>query len=335
MRRLVLAVLVLLLPLAGCQSAPEETAAEISPASLPSWNDVASRAQILEFLERTTTEGSADFVAPEDRIAVFDNDGTLWSEQPAYFQLMFVRDRVREMLPQHPEWQGMTIYEAALSDDPAKIRSIGSAGMMELVTATHAGMTPEEFTAIVRPWIETAKHPRFDRKYTELVFQPMLELMDLLRAHGYRVYIVSGGGITFLRAWAEEVYGVIPQQVIGSMLVLEYTEESDGPVLRRAPRLDTLNDGPGKPVQIMKFIGQRPTIAVGNSDGDYEMLAWTTAGSGPRLGMLIHHTDADREWAYDKESSVGRLQRGLDDAGRRGWVVVDMKTDWGKVYPWQ
>lgn len=300
---------------------------------LPSWKDGASKRAILAFVAKTTTPGGPDFVPPPDRVAVFDNDGTLWCEQPVYAQLAFALDRVKALAPQHPEWADKEPFKAVLAGDLKAVAAGGEKALAELLMATHAGMTTTEFEAAVRAWIAAAKHPRFGRPYTELVYQPMLEVLAHVRAAGYKTYIVSGGGVEFMRVWADRVYGVPPEQVIGSTIATEYRERDGAPVLVRLPRLDFLDDKAGKPVAIHKFIGRRPVMCFGNSDGDYEMLRYTTAGPGPRFGAVVRHTDAEREYAYDRASHVGRLARALDEAPARGWTVVSMKDDWAAVFP--
>ncbi|MHC4210215.1 MAG: HAD family hydrolase [Planctomycetota bacterium] len=301
--------------------------------ALPSWNDGPARSAITDFVGSVTTEGSPDFVPPPERIAVFDNDGCLWSEQPAYFQLLFAIDRVRHLAPQHPEWRTTQPFKAVLDGDMHALAESGEKGLIALVMATHAGMTTDEFADVVRAWIATARHPTTGRPYTNMVFQPMLEVLDYLRAKGFKTFIVSGGGIEFMRVFAEEVYGVPPEQVIGSSIKTEFKMRSTGPVIERLPELDFIDDKAGKPVGIHKFIGRRPIAAFGNSDGDLQMLQWTAAGGGARLMLLVHHTDAQREWAYDRDSHIGRLDKALDEANRRGWTVVDMKEDWKTIYP--
>jgi phosphoglycolate phosphatase-like HAD superfamily hydrolase len=303
------------------------------PQPLASWNDTAPRKAILKFVTDVTTPGAPTFVPADERIAVFDNDGTLWAEQPAYFQLLFAMDRVKALAPQHPEWAATQPYKAVLDGDMRTLAAAGEKGIAELVMATHAGMTTAEFAGIVRDWVATAQHPRFKRPYTELVYQPMLELLGYLRANGFKTYIVSGGGVEFMRVFAERVYGIPPEQVVGSTIVTEFRVKDGEPVLLRQPRLDFIDDKEGKPVAINKFIGRRPILAFGNSDGDLQMLQWTAAGAGARLMGLVHHTDADREYAYDRDSSIGRLDKALDEAEAEGWTVVDMKRDWRRVFP--
>ena len=302
---------------------------------LPSWNDGPTKSAITDFVRAVTTEGTSSFVMPAERIAVFDNDGCLWSEQPAYFQLLFAIDRVKQLAPQHPEWRTTEPFKAALAGDMHALAESGSKGLLELVMATHAGMTTDEFEDIVRDWITTARHPVTGQPYTAMVFQPMLELLDYLRANGFKTFIVSGGGIDFIRVFAEEVYGVPPEQVIGSSIRTEFEMRSTGPVIKRLPEIDFIDDRAGKPIAIHKFIGRRPIAAFGNSDGDLQMLQWTAAGDGARLMLIVHHTDAKREWAYDRESHVGRLDRALDEAHQRGWTVVNMKRDWAVVHPFE
>ncbi len=320
--------------LAGC-SAPEPVAEEPQPAAdqLSSWNDGPAKQRIVEFVNRVTDPASPDFVPEPERIATFDNDGTLWAERPVYFQLLFAIDRVKEMAPEHPEWKTTQPFQAVLEDDMKALAASGEHGILELVMATHAGMTTAEFEAVAGEWIATARHPTTGKPYTEMVYQPMLELLDYLRANGFKTYIVSGGGIEFMRPWTEAVYGISPEQVVGSSIKTAYEVRDGQPVLVREAELDFIDDKAGKPVGINSHIGRRPIMAFGNSDGDFQMLEWTTAGDGARFGGLIHHTDGEREWAYDRDSHIGRLDRGLDEAADRGWLVVDMKEDWKTVFP--
>jgi phosphoglycolate phosphatase-like HAD superfamily hydrolase len=310
--------------------APMPALAQDDP--LPSWNDGLAKSAILDFVKRVTTDGGPEMVPPADRIAVFDNDGTLWSEQPAYFQGMFVFDRIKAMAPQHPEWRSEQPFKAALEGDLKTLAAGGMASLDKLLMTTHAGMTAEEFTAIAADWLKTARHPRFNRPYNELTFQPMVELLGYLGQSGFRTYIVSGGGVEFMRVWAEDAYGIPPERVIGSSIKLKYELVGDKPALRRLAEIDFIDDGPGKPVGIGKVIGKRPIFAAGNSDGDLQMLQWTTLASGPRFGLIVHHTDAEREWSYDRQSAIGKLDKALDEAPRRGWTIVDMKQDWKTVY---
>jgi phosphoserine phosphatase len=300
---------------------------------LSSWNEGAAKARIVGFVQAVAEQGGKDYVPPADRIAVFDNDGTLWSEQPAYFQLLFAIDRVKALAPKHPEWKTRQPFKAVLEGDMKALAASGEKGLLELVMATHAGNTADEFADTVKDWLATARHPKFKRPYTDLVYQPMLELLAYLRANGFQTYIVSGGGIEFLRVFAEDRYGVPPQQVIGSSVKTKYEGRNGRPAIVRLPQIDFIDDKAGKPVGIHKFIGKRPIAAFGNSDGDFEMLEWATAGPGARLGLLIHHDDAEREFAYDRKSHVGRLDGGLDEGPQRGWTIVSMKSDWRTVYP--
>jgi phosphoserine phosphatase len=309
------------------------TAAAAQADPLPSWNDGAAKAAITDFVTRTTAEGGPDHVAPAERIAVFDNDGTLWTEQPMYFQLAFALDRVKAMAPEHPEWKDKEPFKSLLAGDIKAALAGGEKGLGEILAVTHAGMTTEEFAGAVKEWMASARHPKFDRPYNELIYQPMLELLDYLRANGFKTFIVSGGGVEFMRPWVEEAYGIPPEQVVGSSGVVTYDLNGDKPVLRKEAKVEFVDDGPGKPVGINRFIGRRPVFAAGNSDGDLQMLQWTTLNEGPRFGLIVHHTDAEREFAYDRESHVGRLDKALDEAGSRGWTVVDMKTNWKTVYP--
>jgi phosphoglycolate phosphatase-like HAD superfamily hydrolase len=300
---------------------------------LPSWNDGPVKSRLVEFVGQVTATGSPEFVPEPERIAVFDNDGTLWAEQPAYFQLLFAIDRVRALAPEHPEWREKQPFKGVLDGDLQAVAATGEHGILELVMATHAGMTTTEFESVVEDWLRTARHPTLDRPYTELVYRPMIELLEYLRGNGFKTFIVSGGGIEFMRPWVEHVYGIPPEQVVGSSIEVEYRVGDGKPALVRLPKLDFIDDKEGKPVGIHRYIGRRPLLAFGNSDGDFQMLEWTTSGDGARLGLILHHTDAEREWAYDRESHVGRLNRGLDEAEARGWVVVDMRRDWNSIFP--
>jgi hypothetical protein len=300
---------------------------------LPSWNDGAARQRILDFVTKVTDPASASFVPPAERIAVFDNDGTLWSEQPVYVQLAFALDRVKALAPQHPEWKTQEPFASLLKGDVASALAGGEQAVAQIIMATHAGTTTEEFAKIVQDWLATARHPVTGRPYTGMVYQPMLEVLAYLRANGFKTFVVSGGGIEFMRPWTERVYGIPPEQVVGSSIKSKYELRDGKPVLVRLPEIDFIDDKAGKPVGIQQHIGRRPIIAFGNSDGDFEMLEWTTAGEGPRLGVIVHHDDAGREVAYDRKSHIGRLDRGLDEAGRRGWVLVSMKDDWRTIYP--
>jgi len=298
---------------------------------MPSWNAAAAKKSIVSFVEKTTDVGSADFVPIAERIAVFDNDGTLWSEQPMYFQAIFIFDRIKELAPQHPEWKSKEPFASVLKGDMKAALAGGEHALLEMVMATHAGMTAGEFEKSVTDWVSTAKHPTTGRPYTEMVFQPMLEVLAYLRANGYKTFIVSGGGIDFMRPWAERVYGIPPEQVVGSSIKTKYEVRDGKPVLIKVPELNFIDDKEGKPIGIHQHIGRRPIIAFGNSDGDFQMLEWTTTRNGPSLALLVHHDDAEREWAYDRESHIGKLERGLDEGPERGWVIVSMKDDWRRV----
>jgi phosphoserine phosphatase len=300
---------------------------------LPSWNEGASKKAIVDFVERVTSKDSPDFVPPAQRIATFDNDGCLWSERPIYFQLQFAIDRVKLLAPQHPQWKTEQPFQAVLEGDKETLAKAGMEGLAKLVMATHAGMTTDEFASAVQDWLKTARHPRFKRPYNELVYQPMLELLAYLRANGFKTYITSGGGVEFMRVFAEEVYGIPPEQVIGTTIKTKFELRDGQPVIVRLPEIDFIDDKEGKPVAINKFIGRRPIAAFGNSDGDLQMLQYTAAGSGPRFCLYVHHTDADREWAYDRDSHIGKFDKGLDEANNRGWTVVNMKQDWKVIYP--
>lgn len=301
---------------------------------LPSWNDGPAKRAVIDFVTRVTREGGRDFIPPAERIATFDNDGTLWSEQPIYFQFAFALDRVKALAPQHPEWKTQQPFKAVLDNDLKALAAAGEKGFAELILATHTGMTTDEFAKTVGDWLATARHPRFQRPYTDLVYQPMLELLAWLRANGFKTYIVSGGTVEFMRVFAERVYGIPPEQVVGTTFVTQYQMDKGGKAtLVRQPKIDFLDDGPGKPVGINKFIGRRPVLAFGNSDGDQQMLQWTAAGDGARFMGLVHHTDDSREWAYDRRSHIGRLDKALDEATARKWVVVDMKRSWKVIYP--
>ncbi len=300
---------------------------------LPSWNDGKTKQAILRFVSSVTTKGSDRFVPAAERIAVFDNDGTLWSEQPVYFQAYFVFDRIKAMAAEHPEWRQKEPFASVLRGDLKAALAGGEESLVEMVLATHSGMTTGEFERAVALWLETARHPTTGRRFTDMVYQPMLELLNHLRANGFKTFIVSGGGIEFLRVFSERVYGVSPEQVVGSSIETKYEIRRGQPVLVRLSKIDFINDKAAKPVGIHKYIGRRPIAAFGNSDGDFEMLEWATSGDGPRFGLLIHHTDADREWAYDRDSGVGLLDKALSAGRERGWTLVDMKRDWNVIFP--
>lgn len=307
--------------------------AAIAADPLPSWNDGPAKTAVVQFVIRVVQEGSPDFVSPAERIAVFDNDGTLWAEQPMYFQFLFAMDQVKALASQHPEWKDREPFASLLKGDAKNALAGGERALMEIMMATHAGTTTEEFEKRVKDWIATAKHPVTKRPYTAMVYQPMLELLAYLRTNGFKTFIVSGGGVEFMRPWTEAVYGIPPEQVVGSSIKTKFEMRDGKPVLVRLPEVNFVDDGPGKPVGIQMHIGRRPIAAFGNSDGDLPMLQWTAAGSGPRLCLYIQHTDAEREWAYDRASLIGRLDKGLDEAKAKGWTIVSMKSDWKSIYP--
>jgi phosphoglycolate phosphatase-like HAD superfamily hydrolase len=306
---------------------------------LPSWNEGETKRAILDFVACATNKDCPDFIPPAERIATFDNDGTLWSEQPIYFQLAFALDRVKALSPKHPEWKEQEPFASALQGDIKGLAASGEKGVLAIIAATHAGMTIEEFQAEVKQWLATARHPRFKRPYTDLVYQPMLELLAHLRANGFKIYIVSGGGVEFMRPWTEKAYGIPPEQVVGSSLKLKYELREGEPVLVKLPEINLIDDKAGKPVGIEQYIGCRPVAAFGNSDGDYEMLRYATAkrkdSAFNRFGLIVHHTDAVREWAYDHPSHIGQLEKALAESKERGWIVVDMKRDWKVIYPFE
>jgi phosphoserine phosphatase len=302
---------------------------------LPSWNDTSAKQAIVDFVGRVTKAGGPDFVAPAERIATFDNDGTLWVEQPMYVQMAFALDRVKALAPLHPEWKDTQPFKAVLEGDMKTLAESGERGLVEVIMVTHAGMTTSEFAKIVTDWLATARDPRFKRPHTELVYQPMLEVLAYLRANGFKTFIVSGGGVEFMRPWAERMYGIPPEQVIGSSIKTKFQITDGSPVLFRLPEVNFIDDKAGKPIGINEAIGRRPIAAFGNSDGDLQMLQWTTLSGGVRLGVIVHHTDAEREYAYDRQSHFGRLDVALDAAAVNKWTVVDMKTDWKVVFPFE
>jgi phosphoglycolate phosphatase-like HAD superfamily hydrolase len=306
-----------------------------SDGPLPSWNDGAAKQAILNFVAAVTREGSPDFVPPAERIATFDNDGTLWVEQPGSTQLTFALDRVKALAPLHPEWKDTQPFKAVLENDMGTLAKTGEKGLAELVMASHSGMTTNEFQKIVTDWLATARHPRFKRPYTELAYQPMIELLAYLRSNGFKTFIVSGGGIEFMRPWTERVYGLPPEQVVGSSIKTEFQMRDGRPELFRLAEMNFIDDKAGKPIGINEYIGRRPIAAFGNSDGDLEMLQWTTMTDGVRFGLIVHHTDAEREYAYDRTSPFGRLDKALDAAVLNKWTVVDMKNDWKRVFAFE
>ncbi|TJW99667.1 MAG: haloacid dehalogenase-like hydrolase [Mesorhizobium sp.] len=286
----------------------------------------------MAFVEGAVAEGSADFVPVPERIAVFDNDGTLWPEQPLYFQLLFALDRIKALAPQHPEWKDKEPFASLLRGDVKAALASGEPAIMQIVMATHSGMTTDEFDQIVSDWIASAKHPKTGRLYTEMAYQPMLEVLSYLRTNGFKTFIVSGGGIDFMRPWTEKVYGIPPEQIVGSSGKTSFEMRDGAPLLMKLPEINFIDDKAGKPVGIHQHIGRRPIAAFGNSDGDLQMLQWTCSGPGPHFCLYVHHTDGEREWAYDRQSSIGRLDKGLDAAADSGWTVVDMKKDWNRVF---
>lgn len=299
---------------------------------LPSWNDGPAKSSVVDFVERVTTQGTPDFVAESERIAVFDNDGCLWAEQPMYFQLFFAVDRVKALAADHPEWATEEPFASLLKGDVGAALAGGEEAVFKIVMAAHAGMTTEEFREIVSDWAAVARHPVTGQLFTEMVYQPMLELLAYLRANDFKTFIVSGGGVDFMRPWTEKVYGIPPEQVVGSGGKLKLEMRGEEPVLVKLPEIDFIDDKAGKPVGIQKHIGRRPIAAFGNSDGDLQMLQWTCSGDGARFCLYVHHTDAKREWAYDRDSHIGRLDKGLDEAAAKGWTVVDMQRDWNRVF---
>ena len=302
---------------------------------LPSWNDGVTKTAIINYVNEVTNAGSGSFIGIPERIATFDNDGNLWSEQPAYFQLFFAIDRIKAMAPEHPKWKTEQPFKAVLENDMAALAKQGEHGILKLVMASHASNTTDEFEAIVKEWLATAKHPRFNRPYTDLVYQPMLELLDYLRANGFKTFIVSGGGIEFMRPWVEEVYGIPRDQVVGSSIKTEYDYNDGDPIIRRLPEVDFIDDKEGKPEGIHKFIGRKPVFASGNSDGDLQMMRWAASNKLKSFMLYVHHTDSVREWAYDRNSHIGRLDKGLDEARENGWTVIDMGKDWKVIYPFE
>ncbi len=319
--------LVATLVLSCAQGAPR------APDPLPSWNETGAKRAIVSFVEKVTTEGSPDFVPVPERIATFDNDGTLWSEKPVPFQVLFAFDQVKALAPRHPEWTTRQPFAALLKGDMEGVAATGEKGVLEIMTATHTGMTTDEFSRTVQDWIGSAKHPKTGRLYTEMVYQPMLELLSYLRANGFKTFIVSGGGVEFMRPWTERVYGIPPEQVVGSAGKLKLETRDGRPVLVKLAELDLMNDKEGKPVGIQSRIGRRPIAAFGNSDGDLQMLEWAMAGDGARFALFVHHDDADREFAYDRADKLQRFDKGWDEAVAKGCTVVSMKHDWKTIYP--
>ena len=331
-------LLLLFILVIACKNETNQTEEVIVTGNLdplPSWNEGVTKQAITDYVNKVTLEGSDNFIPVSERIAVFDNDGNLWSEKPAYFQLFFAIDRIKALASEHPEWKTTQPYQSVLENDMATLMSFGEHGLIEIVMATHGNTTVDEFEQIVKDWLATAKHPRFDKPYTDLVYQPMLELLDYLRDHDFKTFIVSGGGIEFMRPWVEGVYGVPKDQVIGSSIKTKYDYNDGNPVIRRLPELNFIDDKEGKPEGINQYIGRKPVFASGNSDGDLQMMRWTDSNTIENFKLYLHHTDSIREWAYDRKSSVGRLDKGLDEALEKGWTIIDMENDWKVVYPFE
>ena len=329
------AALILLALSAGCAQPTEEltTVEVISVDPLPSWNEGQAKQSILDFVARVSDPASPDYVLEAERIATFDNDGTLWAEQPLYFQLLFSVDRVRSMAEEHPEWKSEQPFKAILGDDREALASMGHAELGQLLAATHTGITAEEFSSIARGWLDDARHPRFDRPFDTCIYQPMLEVLDYLRANGFTTFITSAGGIEFMRTFSEEAYGIPRHQVIGSSAETEFRVDGDQSFLMRLPKAAFVDDKSAKPVAINRHIGRRPIASFGNSDGDQQMLQYATGGEGPGLAVLVHHDDAEREYAYDRGSKIGGLDKAWDEAEARGWTVVSMRDDWTTIFP--
>ena len=317
----------------SCTNIQEKEEIHFNP--LPSWNEGNTKQSIINFVEEAINPESQNYIAVQDRIAVFDNDGNLWSEQPAYFQLFFAIDRVKELAPEHPEWKSEQPFKAVLENDINALMGYGTHGLLEIVMATHAEMNTEEFQDIVKEWLSKSRHPRFNRPYTDLVYQPMLELLSYLRENEFKTFIVSGGGVEFMRAWVEEAYGIPNDQVIGSSIKTEFVLKDGIAMIQRLPEIDFIDDKEGKPIGIHKFIGRRPVFCSGNSDGDLAMMQWTSQGDGANFMLYLHHTDSIREWAYDRQSAIGHLDKGLDEAIEKGWTIIDMENDWKLIYPFE
>jgi phosphoserine phosphatase len=317
------------------RESPETTPPSLAVAAdpLPSWNDGPTKEAIFSFVRGAIREGGPEFVPVAERIAVFDNDGTLWCEQPLYFQFQFAVDRVKDLAPSHPEWKAKPNFKAALDGDLKPLVATGEKGIVEIMMVAHAGNTPDEFQAVAREWIASARHPRFERRFAQCTYQPMLELLAYLRANDFQTWIVSGGGIEFIRAFAEETYGIPPEQVIGSSIKTAYELRDGQPTIVRLPEVNFVDDKEGKPIAIQQHIGRRPTAAFGNSDGDLQMLEWTAAGPPPRFALIVHHDDAEREYGYDRTSPIGKLDKALDAARERGWTIASMKNDWKTIFP--
>ena len=300
---------------------------------LPSWQDTGPKKAVIQFVNMVINPGGVDYVEPGNRVAVFDNDGTLWAEQPMYVQLAFALDRLKSLQPEHPEWKNKPFLKALMDNNPDALKKVSHSELIDLMMLTHANISIENFATAVTDWIASARHPKTQQLYTSMVYQPMLELLTYLRENGFKTYIVSGGGVEFMRPWTQAVYGIPPEQVIGSSLQREFVLKDNRPTLMRLSKIQVLNDKAQKPISIEEHIGRRPIAAFGNSDGDLQMLQWVTAGEGARLGLIVHHTDSVREWAYDRDSHVGKLDKALDNATQNGWIIADMKQDWRKVFP--
>ncbi len=302
---------------------------------LPSWNEGETKARIVTFVQAVTDKKGREYVPPAERVAVFDNDGTLWSEQPLYFQFVFALDQVKAAAPKHPEWKGNAAFKALAAHDHAALAKLGHKPILELIAAGNSGMTVGEYDRTIRDWLAKARHPKFNRPYTDLTFLPMKELLAYLRANGFKTYIVSGGSVEFMRPWAQKAYGMPPEQVIGSQQEVKFEMKDGKPVLTREPKFAFIDDGPGKPVGIYRHIGKRPIAAFGNSDGDLQMFQFTAAGEGQRLILIVHHDDAGREFAYDRQSHIGKLDKALDEAKANNWIVASMKSDWKRIFAFQ
>jgi hypothetical protein len=327
--------LAFLISFTACEMNVEVNNKEEAKVYLQSWNETQTKQNIIDFVEEVTNENSPNYIKVEDRIATFDNDGNLWAEQPYYFQLRFALDMIQKMAPEHPEWKEDKIFQAAINNDLETILHSGEEALVKIIMTSHANNTAEDFQADVVEWINIAKHPQTGRLYKEMVYQPMLELLDYLRDHNFKLFIVSGGGIDFMRAFADEVYGIPKDQIIGSTLETDFVIGENGPQIIRLPELNFNDDKKGKPIAINRHIGRIPVFASGNSDGDLQMLQYTESGKGKRFMLYLHHTDAEREWAYDRDSHIGRLDKGLDEAIEKGWTVIDMKNDWKVIYPYE
>jgi len=300
--------------------------------TLPSWNEGEAKARIVTFVQAITDKKGKDYVAPAERIAVFDNDGTLWAEQPLYFQFVFMLDQVKAAAPKHPEWKDNLVFQALAKHDQEALAKLGQKPLLELMGQANSGMTVAEYDRTIRDWLAKSRHPKFKRPYTDLVYKPMQELLAYLRANGFKTFIVSGGSVEFMRPWAERAYGIPPEQIVGSQQEVKFEMQDGKPVLRRGPNFVFVDDGPGKPVGIYRQIGRRPIAAFGNSDGDLQMLQVTADGPGQRLALIVHHDDAEREFAYDRASHIGKLDKAWDEAKARTWVVVSMKSDWKRIF---